>query len=132
MKGSHRQWIGLCLLTLMLVKAWVIPLICLDFEIRREYIVKNLCINRNRPQLHCDGKCYLAKKLAESEKQQQRQAEQDYLASLIYQVMDTNSPGIFNAQPSGFELPLAVVFQYNSALSPLNSPDEIFHPPLAV
>ncbi|MBE9464479.1 hypothetical protein IEE83_21550 [Dyadobacter sp. UP-52] len=116
----------------MLVKAWVIPLICLDFEIRREYIVKNLCINRNRPQLHCDGKCYLAKKLAESEKQQQRQAEQDYLASLIYQVMDTNSPGIFNAQPSGFELPLAVVFQYNSALSPLNSPDEIFHPPLAV
>ncbi|GLU54412.1 hypothetical protein Dfri01_38730 [Dyadobacter frigoris] len=116
----------------MLVKAWVIPLVCLDFEIRRDYIVKNLCVNRNRPQLHCDGKCYLAKKLAETEKQQQRQAEQDYLASLIYQVMDTNTQNFFSVQPSGFELPLDLVFQYNSVLSPRNFPNEIFHPPLAV
>jgi len=30
----------------------------------RTYIRLSLCENRNRPQLHCDGKCYLKKKLA--------------------------------------------------------------------
>ena len=30
----------------------------------RDYIAANLCENRARPQLHCDGKCYLAKQLA--------------------------------------------------------------------
>ena len=37
------------------------------FKLNREYIAKVLCENRKRPELHCDGKCYLAKKL----KQQQ-------------------------------------------------------------
>lgn len=30
----------------------------------RAYIAATLCENRDKPQLHCDGKCYLAKKLA--------------------------------------------------------------------
>ena len=30
----------------------------------RNYIAANICENRARPQLHCDGKCYLRKKLA--------------------------------------------------------------------
>ncbi len=29
-----------------------------------DYIVKNLCINKDRPRLKCDGKCYLKKQLA--------------------------------------------------------------------
>ncbi|MBC7923912.1 MAG: hypothetical protein H7Z75_22795 [Ferruginibacter sp.] len=33
------------------------------FEFNKAYIVKNLCENRNRPQLHCGGKCYLTKQL---------------------------------------------------------------------
>lgn len=27
------------------------------------YIVTHLCINRNKPWLHCDGKCFLRKRL---------------------------------------------------------------------
>jgi CarboxypepD_reg-like domain len=35
----------------------------LDFEMRKDYIIKNLCENRFKPQLNCNGQCYLAKKL---------------------------------------------------------------------
>ena len=42
-----------------------------DYLVNIGYIVKNLCINKNKPAMHCNGKCYLAKKLKEQEKQEQ-------------------------------------------------------------
>ncbi len=42
-----------------------------NFEINRSYIAKNLCINRDNPESTCKGKCYLKKKLAADEDQQQ-------------------------------------------------------------
>jgi hypothetical protein len=47
----------------------------IDFQLRKDYIAKVLCINKDRPELHCDGTCYLAKKvkaLEERENQSQR------------------------------------------------------------
>lgn len=41
------------------------------FELNKSYIIKNLCENRARPELKCGGKCFLMKKLAEKQKQQQ-------------------------------------------------------------
>ena len=46
------------------------------FEINSKYIAENLCVNKSRPSLHCEGKCYLMKKLkqaAEKEKKQERE-----------------------------------------------------------
>lgn len=42
-----------------------------EFRIERDYIAKNLCVNRSRPSCCCKGKCYLNKKLAEDQSQQQ-------------------------------------------------------------
>jgi hypothetical protein len=47
---------------------WVI---ILSYEINKDYITKNLCVNRNIPSSTCNGKCYLKKKLAADEDQQQ-------------------------------------------------------------
>jgi hypothetical protein len=33
------------------------------YEANKEYVSKNLCINKNKPQLKCCGKCYLNKQL---------------------------------------------------------------------
>lgn len=130
MRASVKQCIALSLLGLMLVKAWVIPLLYLDFEIRRDYIVANLCENRNRPQLNCNGKCYLAKRIAETKKQEERQAEQNYMASLIYQVMDTREHNYFSVPTPVFEIPLNHFFNYKSPFSASSVVDDIFHPPL--
>jgi len=127
---SAKQWISLSLLSLMLVKVWVIPLLYMDFEIRREYIVANLCENRNRPQLHCDGKCYLAKLIASLEEQEKRQAEKNYMARLLDHVMDQRVHFSF-AQPAfSCEITAVPLFTYTSPFTSRVAVDDIFHPPL--
>jgi hypothetical protein len=39
----------------------------LYYHINNEYISQQLCINRNNPQLHCNGRCYLSKQLKKAE-----------------------------------------------------------------
>lgn len=48
--------------------------VMLWYEANKTYISKALCENRNRPQLHCDGKCVLAKKLQQAETQPENQS----------------------------------------------------------
>lgn len=46
------------------------------YHVNKEYIARVLCENRDKPQLHCDGKCYLAKKLkAQQDKQDKETTE---------------------------------------------------------
>ncbi len=114
----------------MLVKVWVIPLLYLDFEIRREYIVANLCENRNRPQMHCDGKCYLAKRIAALDEQEKRQAEKTYMSRLIDQVMDQRADFSLTQPTVVVELLPGAIFAHASSFTPHWAVDDIFHPPL--
>lgn len=43
----------------------------LEYQVNRDYIAKNLCVNRFRPSCCCHGKCYLNKKIAKDESGQQ-------------------------------------------------------------
>ena len=42
------------------------------FKLNQAGIAKNICENRFRPQLNCNGKCVLMKKLKQKEKQEQK------------------------------------------------------------
>ncbi|MEQ8470409.1 MAG: hypothetical protein RIC35_04455 [Marinoscillum sp.] len=50
--------------------ALIVPLVYLDFEVRKEYIQRVLCIKRDKPITICGGSCYLAKRLHHAEKSQ--------------------------------------------------------------
>jgi hypothetical protein len=50
----------LCLYTLVLFKP-LFPFI--DYALNKDYIAKNLCENRNKPKMNCNGKCHLMKQL---------------------------------------------------------------------
>ena len=56
----------LLLMTIQTFSKWVVVI---DYNLNRNYIAKNLCVNRARPKMHCNGKCQMMKKLAEEEKQ---------------------------------------------------------------
>lgn len=60
---------GSILILLLLFQAFSKWVIMAEYTINQEYIAKNLCENKSRPMLHCNGKCQLMKKLAEEEKQ---------------------------------------------------------------
>ena len=38
------------------------------YFVNRSYVAKNLCINQNKPQLRCNGKCYLSKQIQKENK----------------------------------------------------------------
>ncbi|WP_407480630.1 hypothetical protein [Elizabethkingia meningoseptica] len=40
----------------------LIPVV--DYIVNYDYISRELCVNKNTPEIHCNGKCYLGKELA--------------------------------------------------------------------
>ncbi|WP_131694642.1 hypothetical protein [Dyadobacter tibetensis] len=124
-----RPWIIFGLFGLMLIKACLIPLLYLDYEIRYDYIVVNLCENRDRPQLDCKGKCYLAKRVAQAQKQEQKQAEQGYMSKLLLQPMLIHSTQLPRLIPANSRI-TKVLFNYLSPAIKSVSLRTVFHPPL--
>ncbi len=60
-----------------------------EYVVNYDYIVNVLCENRSKPQLECDGKCYLSKQLSkESEKNQQNPFGENQVRELP-QILDT-------------------------------------------
>jgi hypothetical protein len=42
------------------------------YRINQDYIAKNLCVNRDKPMMNCNGQCFLAKKLKAAEDKEQK------------------------------------------------------------
>ena len=57
------------LMALVLTQAFSKWLVVIEYKWNKDYIVKNLCVNKARPKMHCNGKCQMMKRLAEEEKQ---------------------------------------------------------------
>jgi hypothetical protein len=47
------------------------------FDLNENYIVSRLCINRDRPQIHCNGKCYLMRKLKQAEQKEKNREHEN-------------------------------------------------------
>ncbi len=86
-----KRHIALFLFFLISLKTLVVPFVYLDFELRKEHIIQTLCENRYKPQLHCDGKCYLAKqlqKVAEGHARDEAQKQSDSVKRVMQEVFD--------------------------------------------
>jgi hypothetical protein len=58
------------------------------FELNRHYIATKLCENRNKPWLHCNGHCYLMKKLKEADAKQaanEREAQKNLVQETYFE-----------------------------------------------
>jgi len=74
---------GIVLLVALTCKILMAPIIFANYELRKEFIIKNFCVNKNRPILHCDGKCYLAKQIKTAEQQDEKQATASFISKLL-------------------------------------------------
>ena len=52
------------------------------FKLNQNYIAAKLCENRNRPWMHCDGKCYFMKKIKQAE-DKQNNAERESQKNMV-------------------------------------------------
>ena len=93
------------------------------FEMNRGYIAKELCVNKDKPQLHCNGKCYLMKKLKQAEEKEQKQDHQ--FQKIQLQQAIAYIPFVFK-QYSFIAINLRIPLTTGVPVARLSS---IFHPP---
>jgi hypothetical protein len=92
---------NMCLLaTIMLFKAFLAPAVYIDFKLNQEYISKVLCINRDKPELECDGHCILMDKMKstqDADHPEQTQGSKSHLIEIFSDLTDLFQPLSFTA-----------------------------------
>ncbi|OYX24382.1 MAG: hypothetical protein B7Z16_00475 [Algoriphagus sp. 32-45-6] len=70
-----KTWLHIALVLLILLNGMGYTLIQIHFFMDREQITALYCINKDKPELECDGKCELTKRLSEAKNQNESEAE---------------------------------------------------------
>ncbi|SHK88176.1 hypothetical protein SAMN05444266_101466 [Chitinophaga jiangningensis] len=97
-------------------------LIVLQYWANQQYIAQNLCENRDKPQMHCNGRCHLKKELekdAQPEKSSNTNKES-------YEVMFVNELQSFLQAPPANEIIHSGYYKDPVLPTPVFA---IFHPP---
>ncbi|MFB5944207.1 hypothetical protein [Albibacterium profundi] len=114
------------LLAALTTQSFYRNIMVMDYQINLpDYIAK--CINKDKPELHCDGQCVLMKKIKEQEKRetQKNYVVYDYSALYVhkeYLVLETQLPSGESGQNQFLAYLDNYTYEYHSP---------IFHPPLA-
>src|SRR5690606_36601862 len=114
----------LLLATVMLFKAFLAPAVFIDFKLNQDYISKVLCINRETPQLNCDGQCVLMQKMKstqDADHPEQSQSPKTQLLEIFSELTALFQPLSYRFTPQEF-------FTFNEVVS-LENFSTIFHPP---
>ena len=109
--------------------ALVTPLVYLDFEMRRDYISRVLCVERKQPITVCGGSCYLAAQLdkAKEHEEKSRQLTPESFTFFFSQTRHFEwAPGHLAAVEDLIFSPLSETFPKSRLAF------DIFHPPRIV
>ncbi|HCN83038.1 MAG TPA: hypothetical protein DIT07_05370 [Sphingobacteriaceae bacterium] len=98
-------------------------LIYAGFDLNQKYIASQLCENRDKPEMHCNGKCYLAKKVKQAE-EKEKSLEQQAQKNRFQEALMTRKLKI--DYPSDIAV-TKISFERASDLPKHSS--SIFHPP---
>lgn len=94
------------------------------YNLNIKYITEKLCENKSKPELKCNGKCFLKKKLTEADKAEKETKE--VIKQVEFPVIIPHNQLLFNAAYLIFEKPVSELCNLYS--HKLNT--KIFHPPL--
>jgi hypothetical protein len=97
------------------------------YRINRDYIAENLCVNRDKPMLNCNGQCYLAKKLKAAEEKEQK-SNSERLAKMPEVVLAFQAiEPVFSPR---FSAPFAIENNFSTQeFFPNAAAKGFFHPP---
>ncbi len=96
------------------------------FSFNQKYIAAQLCENKDRPWLHCNGHCYLMKKLRQAEEKEQgteRQIQKSLFQEAFFTTVDL---------PQFHNNLLQLINTPYQPLQPVQTYSAVFHPPQQV
>ncbi|MBA5793861.1 hypothetical protein H1R17_06870 [Flavobacterium sp. xlx-214] len=110
----------------MLLKPFV-PI--LEYVVNYDYIVNELCVNRDKPELECNGKCHLAKQMTKaSDTDDANDGKPVFSVESAFAFF--HEPLLFSFEPvSGVSLKQKINDTYQSTYSYLGMYG-VFHPPV--
>jgi hypothetical protein len=76
------------LVALMLLQTLGQEVLVVDYQLNKARITQLYCVNKARPQLHCNGKCHLAKQLRKADGTEKK-APAGTLAKVKFEVLPT-------------------------------------------
>lgn len=114
-------------LTMLVKPLWPVA----EYIMNYDYIVNVLCQNKDKPQLQCDGKCYLAKQLAKENDSQSRnpfgekQSKTEVQPILYFQSLKAIALGAHFSQDTEDNFKLAPFFISKLLTSDISQPPEL-------
>jgi hypothetical protein len=79
--------IAICILVALMLSNFSRLFIYASFDLNQNYIASTLCENRDKPEMHCNGKCYLMKKLKQAEEKEKKQEQDSQKKGAVDQFM---------------------------------------------
>lgn len=100
----------------------------LDYAVNYQYISTQLCENRDKPELRCNGKCYVKKEILKSSENQNAKESKIQIKSI--DVFVVNEISEFKADVS---VEKKIENNFRNCFNLMGKPfDEgVFHPPLS-
>jgi hypothetical protein len=115
------------LMLLVLLKVLAAPAIYLQFELNKAYIAANLCENRNKPTIHCGGKCHLKKQLSKATETSDPQSQKGNTNVVLLDYCESIKEYAFNPELSVSQS--FVTWQITNTAK--GHCGNVFHPPIA-
>lgn len=70
------------------------------FDLNQKYIAEKLCVNKSRPWMHCNGRCYLMKKLKQAADKERAAERENQKNAFQVAIFTQPEPFVFDAQIS--------------------------------
>lgn len=118
-----KRGLALLLITCTLAANFSRLFVFAGYQLNQQYIASTLCVNKSRPWLHCNGRCYLMKKIQQAE-QKEKNAEQQTQKNLFQDAFFATTETLtFNSQL------LRVIASPYKVLSPQPVTTTLLRPP---
>jgi hypothetical protein len=123
-----KAFLSYLLISLVLLQTFSREVLVVDFTLNQATITARFCVNKARPQLHCDGKCYFAKQLKKQEERENKAPnslkERLEMLPAAFRSLVPPMPVQWASAPVGYGC-------YRLAWVPANAARGVFHPPQA-
>jgi hypothetical protein len=121
----HRWASTILLLTIVSLQIAGKWLILADYALNKAYIARTLCVNKNKPSMHCNGRCHLRKQLQKEENGGDQTTNNNTHRQFQEVFFEMATPVLFAAIP----VTTITHVTHNTALYTNSYIASIFHPP---
>ena len=111
----------------MLLQTLGQEVLVVDYQLNKARITEQFCVNKSRPQLHCNGKCHLASQLRKAEGGDKK-APVEAQAKVKYEVLPTLA--FVLATPQRWQRPVRTFPTLAVARCATGTALDVFRPPL--